>query len=377
MTVENLEDVIGLTDEEFMNQNHHALFSGEAEEVEQEEIPASSVTEDKVEEENEESEDTSHLDEVTDTISTKDESNEEVEDPTDNVEDETGTVQSEINYKDFYEKATSPFKAAGQNVELKSPEELIQLAQKGLDYTRKLQELSPHRKLLMSLEQNEMLSEEHVNYLIDLKNKNPDAIKKLIKESGIDPWELSSLEDEEVNYQPNSNIVTDAQVVMKEKIQENWNLPYGQDTLNEIKTWDVASKNSIAEDPSLISLFREQKETGVYDLITAEANRLRQIGSISANTSFIEAYVMAGNSLDMGNQQQTANAPIQNQVPSQPHNPRLGATPNRPLASSAARAAAPPKKTVEKKSTKLPNPFTLSDEEFLKNEHLYAQYFKK
>ena len=50
--------------------------------------------------------------------------------------------------------------------------------QMGAGYGRKLQDMQPHLKTLRMLEKNNLLDEGKLSYLIDLDQKNPDAIKK-------------------------------------------------------------------------------------------------------------------------------------------------------------------------------------------------------
>ena len=245
----------------------------------------------------------------------------------------------------------------------------------GVDYTRKMQELAKHRKLLLSLEQQGMLDEERINFLIDVNKKNPEAIKKLIADAEIDPWDLTDALDEAPNYVPGQNIISDQEAALSEEIQSIFELPYGQDTLNAVKTWDDASKDAIVKEPQLLRTFREQQENGIFDEITQEIDRLKTVGTIPYNTPFIESYVLAGNSLfgDASNQQQQQlDQQTQRSVP-QPINTRLGNVNNKPLANNKAKSAAPPKKQADVKP-KVPNPLVLSDEEFLKSQHLYKQF---
>lgn len=378
MDEEKLKETLNMSDEEFMQQDHYSI-AGESETSTEDSEEASGLpeadsaqSEVEVEEESTETEeDTSQEEEDAGTIPSG-QTEEDTEAETDS-EDTSG--ETEINYKEWYEKATSSFKADGKQIEVKTPEELIQLAQMGMNYTRKMQSISQHKKLLMTLEQNGMLSPEHISYLVDINNKNPEALKKLVKESGIDVWDLT--DDEEVKYTPQDNIITDSEAALTEVINENFSLPYGQDTLNDVKTWDMTSKKYVEQDPSIIAHMREQRESGVYDIIMEEANRMKRIGTIPFNEPFLDAYVKAGNSLAQagGLPQQTAPTQQTNQITPQPIGTRVGSTGTTNAPNNRARNAAPPKKIVAKDKKQLANPFTLSDEEFLKSEHLYMQHF--
>ena len=370
-----LMDALELSDEDFMNLDYETLM-GEAdaspkeEVIEEKEEIVEGNTEPEIKEEvgSDIPEDSLQVPEETGTI-------ESVEDSAiPEVKEEETPSEETVNYKEFYETLTAPFKASGKEIKVKNPEELIQLAQMGVDYTRKMQELAKHRKLLLSLEQQGMLDEERINFLIDVNKKNPEAIKKLIADAEIDPWDLTDALDEAPNYVPGQNIISDQEAALSEEIQSIFELPYGQDTLNAVKTWDDASKDAIVKEPQLLRTFREQQENGIFEEITQEIDRLKTVGTIPYNTPFIESYVLAGNSLfgDASNQQQQLDQQTQRSVP-QPINTRLGNVNNKPLANNKAKSAAPPKKQVDVKP-KVPNPLVLSDEEFMKSQHLYKQF---
>lgn len=52
-------------------------------------------------------------------------------------------------------------------MQVNSVDEAIQLMQMGANYTRKMQELQPHRKTLLMLENNGLLDEGKLSFLID------------------------------------------------------------------------------------------------------------------------------------------------------------------------------------------------------------------
>lgn len=59
-----------------------------------------------------------------------------------------------------------------ETIELRDSSEAVQLMQKGANYTRKMQDIAPHRKVLLMLENNGLLDEGKLSYLIDLEKKN-------------------------------------------------------------------------------------------------------------------------------------------------------------------------------------------------------------
>ena len=139
-----------MTDEEF-------LALGEEEYVES----ASAESETPVEEGTVVEEEDSSIDEGTvqtdpepDTIGSSEEPDEDFTAILDNEEDpepkETDT--EEVDYQEFYSQVMKPFKANGKMVELRSPDEAVQLMQMGSNYTQKMQEIASARKLLKTLE---------------------------------------------------------------------------------------------------------------------------------------------------------------------------------------------------------------------------------
>ncbi len=72
---------------------------------------------------------------------------------------DSASKETPPDYKALYEKVMAPLKANGKTIDIKSPEELIQLAQMGANYTRKMQAIAPHRKVLLMLENNGLLDE--------------------------------------------------------------------------------------------------------------------------------------------------------------------------------------------------------------------------
>lgn len=270
----------------------------------------------------------------------------------------------------FYKQIMAPFKANGRMVEPRTPDEAIRLMQMGAGFGRKLQDMQPHLKSLRMLEKHDLLDENKLSFLIDLQNKNPEAIKKLIKESGIDPLDLNM--EDTTSYVPSNHSVTDAEASFQEAITEVQSQPGGGQTIQIInQTWDAQSKNLLWEEPALLGVIQTQRETGLYDLITKEMDRQKIFGTIPANTPFIKAYQLAGEAL------QAAGAlpkPAENPAPSstsvvktvpqviatRTDKPKSGVTNN-----DKAKAASPSPTTTRKAAT-LTNPLEMADDEFLK-----------
>lgn len=267
----------------------------------------------------------------------------------------------DIDYKAAYEQLMAPFTANGKTIDLKKPEELKQLAQMGANYTRKMQELAPVRKHMLMLQNNGLMNEDEISFFIDLKNKNPEAIKKLLKDAQFDPNDHDL--DAPSTYQRGNHTVDDKQVVFTSVLEDVRSSTKGAETLQAINTWDQASKDALWDSPQIMAAIHQQRESGVYDLIKAEVDRRTIMGQIPAGTSFLAAYKAVGDEMA---------AEAQKQVPAQaaaaaPVASRTAA-PKPVVANGAKATAASSSRAAPAKATAAPfNPLELSDEEFLKH----------
>lgn len=278
---------------------------------------------------------------------------EEDEDPQDPEEPENKRSGSTaVDYKAEYEKVFQPFKANGKDMEVRSAEEVRQLMQMGANYTQKMQEIAPYRKVITMLQQNGLLDEQKLSYLIDLDKKRPEAIQHLVKSADIDPLDIDTTED--VNYTPGNYSVSDSEIQFKETLDSITAEPNGHSTVQLFNSWDPESKAKLWEHPQLMAIIHQQRQNGMYDRIVSEIDRLRTFGQIPPNVSFIEAYTRIGNELQSGNQQQAR----------QPVARKAAVTSSTQLSNSrAARAASTPRGNKSASKTSYVN---LSDDDFMK-----------
>jgi hypothetical protein len=268
-----------------------------------------------------------------------------------------------------YDKIMAPFKANGKTIELKSPEEAIQLMQMGANYTRKLQELAPHRRVLTMLQNNDLLDENKLSFLIDLDKKNPDAVKKLIKDAGLDPLEIDTSADS--NYVAGDHTVSDEEVKFRTVIDELASDAAGKETLAVINTqWDAASKEILWTSPEVATAIHEQRENGVYAKIAAEVDRQRLLGQVPANMPFLQAYTEIGKQMaeaalaNPGEPAKTEEAATT--APTAEPIATRAATPKSPVVNSDKASAASPTRAAPSQVKTNSNPLAMSDEEFMK-----------
>lgn len=381
-------DFLGMADEEFQNLNYPPSSEGEVEEVEEIETLEPELEEEteNVEElsndpdeptEGDDSPTESEEPEVSVGEVSSDPEKEEVEEENeigdevsekDVKETKEPETVAEVDYKTFYEKVMAPFNANGKTIQLKTPEEAIQLQQMGANYTRKMQDIAPYRKVLLMLENNKLLDEDKLSYLIDLDKKNPDAIKKLVKDSGIDPIDIDT--EEESTYRTGNHRVSDEEAAFRGVLEELGSNPNGKETLQLINTqWDQASKEVLWTQPEVMQVIHEQKSNGIYDRIATEIERQRTLGMIPPQVPFLQAYKKIGDELAQAGAfndlvQQTP-APVQQTQTPAPVAKRV-ASPKSPVANGDKASAASPTRSTPRKAATIVNPLSLPDDEFEK-----------
>ena len=280
--------------------------------------------------------------------------------------DEPATV--EPDYKAEYAKIMAPFKANGREIKLESIDEAIQLMQMGANYTKKMQALQPHLRMVKMLQNNGLLDENKLSFLIDLDKKSPQAIQKLLRDSGVDPMEIDTSVEPE--YTPGNHSVSDNEMRFTTALDDTMSAPGGRELILEInKSWDQASQNELMKDPNILSILRTQKENGIYDQIVSEVERRKVLGTLG-DVPFLVAYRDIGRELQGQHKLVPTSAAPSPSAPAQPPrvlDTRPAATKPKVTNSEKARAASPAKSTPPKKAAAADfNPLALSDEEFEK-----------
>lgn len=270
-----------------------------------------------------------------------------------------------IDFEAEYNRILAPFKANGREIQVKSIDDAITLMQMGANYNKKMAALKPNLKLLKMLENNGLLSEEKLSFLIDLDKKNPDAINKLIKDSGIDPMGIDL--EKAANYRPTTQKVDDREVELDQVLDEIQNTPTYARTLSIVtKEWDEASKQTIANTPQLLNVINNHVASGIYDLISKEVDSERAVGRLRG-LSDIEAYRQVGDAIHarggfnhlVSQGKPAATDEVIQPKPKKVEDDKLKE--KRRAAAGPAKPAAPSKAAISDF-----NPLALSDEEFEK-----------
>lgn len=287
-------------------------------------------------------------------------------------------TQESLDYEALYKKITAPFKANGKEITVKDPEDVIKLMQMGANYTRKMQEIAPLRKLKLTLENNGLLNNgvvdsNSLNFLLDLKNGNVEAIKKLLKDHKIESSSLmeDSFEDEDDKkqqpYIPNNYEASDQAVAFQGILDFIKTTPQGMDTIREMNLFDESSKGMLWQNPSLMTSLNEQMASGVYKRIKDGIEQAIMVGKLDPALPFITQYEMVGNAMledakRRGLVQQSGSMRQPLTVQAASSKTTSSKLPN----AQKAKAASPTKGTSSMASTPNKNYLNMSDEEFEK-----------
>lgn len=261
----------------------------------------------------------------------------------------------EVNYREFYEQMTKPFKANGREIQITKPEDMISLAQKGLNYVKNMTELKPIKQLNALLNQHG-ITQEDLGLLIELKQKKPEAIAKIVKESGVDIYGLDV--DEADKYVPNAPQAPHINEALEATLEElKVSSPVFNQTIQVVgNQWDDSSRNKIAEHPQLLRIIDAQMANGTFAKIDSVVQYERALGRL-VGLSDLEAYAEVERRLQQVGSQPTpvvvaSQQPVETRQQQQVNNQRKSAAPPRVV-----------KETVVNQPINSP---ALSDDEFLK-----------
>lgn len=256
----------------------------------------------------------------------------------------TSTDEPVVDYAQKFQELLAPLQANGKSIEIRSPEELRELASLGANYTKKMQAIAPVRRIAKMLEANQMLDEAQVSFAIDLVKGKPEAIAKLMETAKIDPLSVDA--ELATQYQPNTHQVTDNQLALDDVLNSLEQSEHGNALLSHVPSWDEQSRVEVVKQPSLLNDLARHKQEGIYDQILSEIDRQHTFGKLQ-NVPFLQAYKLVGdfmheNSMFQSASNQPSLATQQLQPPAQVNAPALAAVPTRtPVATRAAAPVAP------------------------------------
>lgn len=272
-----------------------------------------------------------------------------------------------LDFEAAYKELMAPFRAARREVRLDNIEDARRLMQMGVDYSEKMRQMKPHLRILRTLEKAGLTDPDQVNFLIDLKKGDQNAIKKLLKDGSIDPMDLD-LEGSE-SYKPNDHVIGDTELQLTEALDAIKDSPKYQDTLVVFDKMDTVSKQQLQGNPAVIPMINQHMEAGIYDKVWAKVEMERMLGRL-AGLSDLDAYYTVGEAMLKAGAFDDPNAP----APSATERTAQGSAQGKgsPTGNDAAkrkaqkRAAAPTKGRAAQGGKKVPDLSKLSDAEIEK-----------
>ena len=267
-----------------------------------------------------------------------------------------------IDYKAFYETVTQDYKASGKTMPgVKEPEKFIKALQMATDYALKTAALKPALKRVKMLEE---VSDEDLAEMLDFKKRNPEVIKKALKEANIDPVELDM---DKVNYVPQVQMISDSEYDFRETVDELSKDVKFNDTRQLILSGlDVKSKELALTDTRVLKALHQEVVSGRIEQIQAKALELRTFGSVDSSITDLELYATIARQMDQNSSTITQSNPsaVSAQVVSNTQTKQVTKEPNPELEDKRARAGIQTK--PQSKVVKKYDPTKLSDDEFLK-----------
>lgn len=305
---------------------------------------------------------------VNEEVNVDEDSTEEEEETTTEPEENTeGMEQEEVDVdktddasdvSDFEQRITSPFKANGKMMQVNNADEAIKLMQMGANYNKKMTGMKDNLKRIKMLEQNGLLDDDKLSYLIDLSKKDKGAITKLLKDAELDPLDLD-LDEDGTEYSPNTYTVNDEQMALDDVISELRDTDGFGKTVDIVgNMWDKTSRDEIGKNPNYLRVINDHVNSGVYDKITEVVEQQRMLGNLQG-LSDVRAYEAVGAQLyPMG--QPTEASPVSNVEVKRPVIKKEDPALQRKKKALSSTKTRKPKNVVEDDLS------NLSDEDFLK-----------
>lgn len=225
-----------------------------------------------------------------------DEEEEQGTEETETEEEQDTEVETTEVVSEEDKSATAPvvhkFKANGKEYEITEDEMRHQFPKifgQAMNYTQKMQSLSPWRKTIDAMEQAKVKHED-VNLLIDVLKGDKAALASVIKKVGVDTLDIDLEEGD--TYQANE-YGRDTKVLDLQDVINSINTDPEYSVTHKIisSEWDDASWNVLSNDPEKVRLLHVDVKNGTYAKLQPIAEKLRVFDG--ARRSDLDYYLQA------------------------------------------------------------------------------------
>jgi hypothetical protein len=217
------------------------------------------------------------------------------------VEAKPELVVGSVEYKVAeYDKMMGEFKANGTMTKAKNSDDAKRMMQMGMNYHEKMAAIKPALTTVKLLDKHGLIEDpSKLDFLLDLHNKKPDAIKQLIKDSGLDPLEMEIDPDDTRRYTPESHEVNPKELELDSALESIQGTETYDQTLDSITNqWDAASQDIVVNNAQqILPLINDQIASGIFGKIMEEVKYERSMGRLGGVTDY-QAYLQTGNKLN-------------------------------------------------------------------------------
>lgn len=288
-------DIENLSDEEFDKYMNDAIAEGgiveeevEVEgtetEVEEDEVDTAEQPED--DNESEDSDDNNN--DVDEEQVEETEEDSETEESAQDTVDEQPTEEEPKPTEDTHKVPTFRLKADGTEFEL-TENELKQLASKGMNYTKKMQDIKEYREHVSAIKEA-ALSKDDINLMIDVLKGDKDALATVMKRTGVDALDVDV---ENSKYVPKNYGRNEVELEIEEVVETISRDPEYVTTKHIISSnWDKQSQMEFVKDPVKIAKLHEDVKNGIFDQVVPMMLKKKALDG--ARKSDIEYYIEAG-----------------------------------------------------------------------------------
>ena len=303
-------DIENLSDEDFDKYMNEAIAEGgmvedEEEvdgtetEVEEDEVDTSEQPED--ENESEDSDDNNDVDEEQEEETEEDS---ETEESAQETVDEQPAKEETTLTTDTHKVPTFRLKADGTEFEL-TEDELKQLASKGMNYTKKMQDIKEYREHVSAIKEA-ALSKDDINLMIDVLKGDKDALATVMKRTGVDALDVDV---ENSRYVPKNYGRNEVELEIEEVVESISRDPEYVTTKHIISSnWDKQSQMEFVKDPIKIKKLHEDVKNGTFDQVVPMMLKKKALDG--ARKSDIEYYIEAGTDYYQNKAREAYNASV-------------------------------------------------------------------
>lgn len=160
------------------------------------------------------------------------------------------------------------------------PQALIQGQQMKAGFSARMESFNKYKPYMPDIkaliDAGVLGNSEQVNYAIDLLKKDDNAIKKLMKDTGItvDRMVEEEFDENEVQYQPTDYRPSESELALEEAVEIATSVGVGDKLVTELNKFDNQSLQTFAEDPSVRADVIKHMQDGTYDEVMQTVNAM-------------------------------------------------------------------------------------------------------